>query len=396
MNEDIFIQKCNFWSYKNWDKGLLTEYWEKAGLSVGNILQNREKLKKVTTSIGITGSVGKSTLSKMLYEMITSRGDTCYVTKINDNWLPQLPLASLSALQIKNRFSIFECGLATKGDLELIASFIPFDYIIFCEFIDDGINDIPNEKLKIISGTPPIKIISHINNKKFLKERGLDATFYGEYRTGSDLEYKVLSMEMEKTIIKLSDKKGERTTVTLPDFGFHLGSAAAGSFTCYCEIINYLGGNMDLSGYKNPSQRLERFKMGDIEFIIDTANLNEKSLKNAIRSFLTIKYNGHKDAIIQAPKVYSKIIKYELEKTEHNLNSIHLVGDLDKDLLHFNNIHYYKDLQSLARSLDLAIFEKHLVLLRGPTSKGVNLSNIIKNYDGSSQETSPAELLYYK
>lgn len=394
MNEDIFLQKCNLWRYKNWDKGSLTEYWGKAGLSIRSILQNREKLRGVTTSIGITGSVGKSTLSRVLYEMIAFGGDTCYVTKINDNWLPQLPLASLIALRMESRFSIFECGLATKGDLELIASFIPFDYIVFSEFIDDGISDIPNEKLKIISTISPIKIFSHINNKKFLEERGLNAGFYGEDNSGSDLEYRVLSMELGKTVVKLRDKNGERATVTLPDFGFHLGSAVAGSFSCYSEVMDFLGRNMNLSGYKNPPQRLERFNMEGVEYVIDTANLNERSLINAIRSFLAIKYNGYKDVIIQAPRVYSRIINEELEKTRHNLNSIHLVGDLERDILPHNNVYFYEDLPSLTKNLDLEIFRRHLVLLRGPTSKGVNLSNIIKNYDGSSQETSPSSWLY--
>ncbi len=408
MNIKEFKNRCKKWNYKSWTKGSLEKYWEGGGLTIEQIFYNREMISDRNFSIAILGSVGKTSLLQILKFLIQQVGYSCYATRINDNWLPQLPFATHLACKKKADYSLFECGVAACGDAEMMAAIVPADIIIYTQFADVNIGilgsreGVANEKLSFRKSYPNATIISHIENKPFF-ENSQDIIFYGEKLSEAQFQYSIKKVMKEKMIIKINYSQ-KLSTFFINDIGYHLGAACAGASAAMNIIKKQsLPKNIQLGMYKNPQQRMQSYIYKGVHFIIDTANANEQSILNALNTLLGISSKLQKHAIVGEiaglgsatipimDRLMEKVYKLDINQ----LMSLRLVGnyfierkkEIEKNL--DTHIIFYRNMDELQKYFSPKEFKNQIVLLRSSTQQGKNFSNLLENYNGKSDETSP-------
>jgi len=412
MESKEFTELCNLWGYNSWQKGKLIDHWEKAGLSVKGILENRNRLNKQSTNIAVLGSVGKSTLIRILSSLLHNKNQNYYVTKVNDNWLPQLPLAVELALRSNAKLCVFECGVASKGDTTLMTSVVPADIVVYTEFTEvnlaqlGSLEGIVEEKIQFVLQHPEAKIISHIANQKQLQKRRLSCSFYGKEGSGAMLKYNIERITNKDTTIKISGKKSFE--IKLGDIGIHLGDACCGAIASYLETGRELRDmeNIYLSNYKNPRQRMQSIEQDGVRFIIDTANANKLSILNSLETLVLLDTDMPKNAVIggiyglghEKGRIIKDTMNEICEKNLLGLETLHFVGrcflKYQRQLSKLTKrVFFYKSDEDFKIGCNFSDYRGQIMLLRGPTKRGVNLSQLLKDYDSGSEETIPSELL---
>lgn len=412
MESKEFIELCNLWDYSSWQKGKLIDYWKKAGLSVETILENRNRLGKQSTNIAVLGSVGKSTLVRVLSTLLHNKNQSYYVTKVNDNWLPQLPFAVELALRSNANLCVFECGVASRGDATLMASVVPADIVIYTEFTEvnllqlGSLEGIAEEKTQFVLQHPGARVVSHIANWKQLQKMALTYSFYGVEESEATLMHHVERMTDKDTTIRISGKKNFE--VKLGDIGIHLGNACCGAIASYLEAGRELKDmeDIDLSNYKNPRQRMQSVEQDGIRFIIDTANANRLSILNSLETLILLDTDIPRNAVIggiyglggDERRIIKDTIEGICEKNLSEVNTLHFVGncflEYQRQLSELaKKVFFYKSNEEFKTSCNFSNYKGQIMLLRGPTKIGVNLSQSLRDYDSSSEETTPSELL---
>lgn len=412
MDLKVFKEICSEWQFSSWKRGNLLDYWGRGGLNPEKIYENREKLQEETHSIAILGSLGKSTLSRILAALIRESCATCFVTRVNDNWLPQLPLAVELAKRKKPDFTIFECAVASKGDASLLAAVVPAKTIVYTEFSEvhlselQSLEGVAREKSQFAKTKPAANVISHAFNLPSLSQEGVCASLtYGPVGSKVNFEYQVLNMLTDQTDVRIFEERS--TTVQLKDIGYHLGPAVCGAISAYSLATGKsLSEKIKLATYKNSPQHMQTIHHNGVKFIIDTANSNKLSIINSLRTLLFLDSDHPKNAVVgeiyglgqQTDEIMKSLIKDMCSLDLNRLNSLHLVGT------HFmksrskisretpGRTFFYKNLKEFNTAFQLEVYKGQIVLLRGPSKMGVNFSNILKCYDGSSDETSPFEV----
>lgn len=408
-------KKCKEWKHKSWKNGSLIDYWDRGGLTIGQIVGNKEKLLRKTYPIAILGSVGKTTLSRILYGLIKQNRLSCYVTKINDNWLPQLPFAVQIALVGEAEISIFECGVACKNDSILMSSVVPAQTVVYTEFTEanlselDSLLGVAKEKLMFALENPEARIISHVANRYYLENEGIKGViYYGKVGSNADFTYEIVNMTEASTEIKILNHN--KTIIRINDIGFHLGPACCGAVAMYLSLRNTPKLDnvpfLEIKSYSNPKQRMQRYGHDGVKLIIDVANSNEASILNSLETTIRMSTNSPKNAIIgeiyglgdKKKRIMLNLINHICEMNMNVFNTIHFIG---RELLDRKNrinknirtrIYFYNDETEFKAKFNIKKYKGQILLLRGPTSQGINISNILESYDGNSEETSPEEV----
>lgn len=414
MNIELFLKKCNEWSHPSWNNGNLIKYWERGGLNPEKIFKNKKKLEHKTNTLCVFGSVGKTTLSKVLFDIINTAGFSAYINRVNDNWVPQLPFAVELAIRKGVDFGVFECGVASKGDASLMSMILPAKGIVYSQFervhLSQLINleGVVNEKVQFALENPNIQIVSHIKNRIYLEERGFNKViYYGEKGSNSSYNYQVTHISEDGTDIIVESNK-RRIKFRIDEIGLHLGPACAGALATYETFVNKINErSIEIKNRVRTKQRMNKYLYHGTTFLVDTANANDCSILNSLKSFIALDTKKKKNAVIG--EIYGlgndteRIIK-ELSKKMSRLDlsvfsSICFIGEdyfKNRDILKSNfveRIEFYKNEQEFISSFNVEDYKGQIVLLRGPTRRGVNLSRILKNYDGTSDETRPEELI---
>jgi UDP-N-acetylmuramyl pentapeptide synthase len=407
-----FKKACASWDHKSWKSGNLLEYWGRAGLSLDRIYENKEKLSKRTRSVAVLGSVGKTTLSRILFGIIKQKNKSCYLTKVNDNWLPQLPFSVELALRDNAEIFIFECGVASKGDAILMAQIVPADFVVYTEFAEINLSELNNidgvakEKIGFALENPSSKIISHFNNLTYLRKDGIENfTSYGIVGSKADYRYQIEKMKGGESLIRVLNKKD--ITLRIKDIGLHLGSACCGAVCVYNKMGYRLEDHLELPNYTNPRQRMQKIRHRGVTFIVDTANANELSILNSLETVIQMDSDMPKNAVIgeiyelgaDARRIMAKVIREICQLKMNVFRSVHFIGshfleykgEIKKEIP--TSVFFYLDESEFKNKFNISNYSGQMVLLRGPTISGVNLSNILTDYsDGKSDETTPEEI----
>ena len=409
MNKRDFINHVKLWSHSSWTKGDLLDYWKKGGLEINSIFSNKGVLKNQSVPVAILGSVGKTTLSKLLVALFRSNGERCFEPKINDNWLPQLPFAVELARRSFEQYSVFECGIARKGDAFLMGQIVPSDLVIFTPFEKvhinylGGLEEIAREKLSFIDSSNPKSILVHESNKVLTRELG-GLEFYGGENSrysGKVIHFSEFGMEIEI--------KGEiRKSFFIPDGGYHLIDALVGALEVYSTLTSKRLDEIsfDPMKYNSPAQRMQRIQSGGNTYILDTANANQSSILNSLKSFSDLNSKKRKIVVLgevygmgdEMPIVMEEIISRILSLQLNGLDEIHFIGDYYylfrdklKSLCPITSFNKTQD--EFEQYHNSNLYKNDLILLRGPSRMGRNLSSLIEGYDAKSDETCPDDLV---
>lgn len=165
-------------------------------------------------------------------------------------------------------------------------------------------------------------------------------------------------------------------------------------------------GNIDLTDYLNPNQRMQSVEQNGIRFIIDTANANKLSILNSIETLVLLDTSIPKNAVIggiyelgaEEERILKDTVNGICEKDLSGINTVHFIGDCflkhQKQLSKLTKkIFFYSSNDDFKTACNFDDYRGQIMLLRSPTRMGVSLSRLLKGYDSSSEETAPFELL---
>lgn len=398
-----FEQHCAHWNrygYRN-----LFDTWREQGFTRQSLAEYQSAIEDVLC-IGVTGSVGKSTLAHFLAEMLRDPTRSVYKTRVNDNWLPQIPFVLHHIAKRQPDVAIIECGVTRHGDARALSYLVPFRIVALTELVPvhlkefDTIQRLANEKLRLISARDKPLLFSHSANRTLLSGRGLSPSYYGPNTDYSSSRIRVMR---SATRLCLRLPRGTMS-VTCPLVGYHVGDAIAGASAVAEGLFAPVPKNTiqeRLAQIAPLPLRMQKHFVDDITFFVDTANANRLSITNAVRTFLDLPGSGQKHVILSGFSGMGGALADEIEYVRQSLSrlplqrltTLTLVGKELQPIARrvhrlFPNLRVTV-LSSLeeAHNIDLRRYTGSHVLIRSATRSGKNLANIIPGFRQASDET---------
>lgn len=319
------------------------------------------------TTIGITGSCGKTT-TKHFLEAILKAKFSVFSTPGNYNSQIGLPLA-LASLKKDQNIAVLEMGMSHMGDILKLREWIDLDYAIVTSiglahaenFHDQDIG-ISKAKAEILKGNP----------KAFFNQKTAE---YEVFQAASN--YKILSTKEinidQNGVSFCVDQKWLgpfKTTIDAPYLleNLHLAIALAISLGMTQEEIQ-----KGLSYILPFEKRLSTKKIQNIEFIDDSYNASPTSMRGAI-TYLKQKNAKRKIAIIGSMRELGVVsLREHLQLASDLKEGIDLViciGEETKPIVEAlkEKAFFMQNLSDIIACLDSELKEGDLVLIKGSHS----------------------------
>ncbi|GMB10441.1 MAG: UDP-N-acetylmuramoyl-tripeptide--D-alanyl-D-alanine ligase [Candidatus Improbicoccus devescovinae] len=264
--------------------------------------------------VGITGSVGKSTVKQMLASVMsfhfsgTPNSDCVLCTKGNLNGQLGVPLTLLD-INSKTKFAIIEMGVSLPGEMHKLNKIVDPNFAIITNI---GVSHLANfnkientcsEKLEIINKDKFNKIFINSDNqillnmtKKCIKNE--EKIVYFGLNNNSLFKIENLNFCNNKTEFDLISPEF-CAKFTIPCAGEHniINSLAVVAFSLKynVKIINIIKG---IQNFKNLPMRQEISEIHNIFIINDSYNASPDSMKSSLKTLENMKISGEKIAVI--------------------------------------------------------------------------------------------------
>jgi UDP-N-acetylmuramoyl-tripeptide--D-alanyl-D-alanine ligase len=343
-------------------------------------------------AIGVTGSVGKSTVKEMLASIF---GIELKIVKTIKNLNGQigLPLA-MFGINKETQILIAEMGISEINEMERLSEIVDPDFAIITNI---GVSHLENFKTTEITCREKLKISKRENCKFYLNG---DNPKLSRVNLPNEIKYFGLSGNYpyraeqiystgEKTNFVLATNKF-RENIEIPCLGVHNVYNALAAISVAIDAGIYLEDiKAGLERFKPLPQRGQILHVGDIIFLDDSYNASPDSVKSSINIFQAIKSDG-KSIMVMADMleigVRSEEIHFNIGKyiALSGINILITVGNLAKfigdgarsvdsnvEILYFiNNDLALKELIFRIRSGDK-------ILIKG--SRGMKTEEILNN-----------------
>lgn len=250
--------------------------------------------------VGVTGSVGKTTVKDMIHALLSQKNKTL---KTEGNLNNQIGLPrTLMELDKTYDYAVIEMGMNHRGEISTLSLISQVDIAVINNIGTSHIGNLGSKenimkaKLEILDGMKKSSTLILNGDDELLskyKNEEYKVVFFGIDNEKAAYTAKNIKFEDEYTYYTLCSKQGE-FQIKLPAFGKHgvLNSLAAFS------VISELG--LDISDYKDglenflsTGMREKHIKIGDIMFIEDCYNASPDSVRAAINT-LNSKKNHRK------------------------------------------------------------------------------------------------------
>lgn len=250
--------------------------------------------------VGVTGSVGKTTVKDMIHALLSQKNKTL---KTEGNLNNQIGLPrTLMELDKTYDYAVIEMGMNHRGEISTLSLISQVDIAVINNIGTSHIGNLGSKenimkaKLEILDGMKKGSTLILNGDDELLskyKNEEYKVVFFGIDNEKSAYTAKNIKFEDEYTSYTLCSNQSE-FEIKLPAFGKHgvLNSLAAFS------VISELG--LDISDYKDglenflsTGMREKHVKIGDIMFIEDCYNASPDSVRAAINT-LNSKKNHRK------------------------------------------------------------------------------------------------------
>ncbi len=397
----IIESEALYKKYKNNFHLILVKNTFKALHKLASYSRKRTKAK----IIGITGSVGKTSVKEMLKLVFLSQGKT-YATYGNLNNHIGLPL-SLANMAKNCEYGIFEMGMNHLNEIAILSKLAKPDVAIITNVAAAHIGNFKNEK-EIALAKSEIFLglhkkafaILNIDNKycNFLTKQALESKVRSEniVTFGDNLaaNYRLIKA-------KINNSKEASLTVTTKNHGdLDYAISSINKSVIHNSLIvvaaldlvgkNILSGVKSLKNFQIPKSRGSIIEVKkdkkNITIIDDSYNANIASVAAGIEYLADLKHGLKKKRSVailgdmlelgkDGPKIHIEIAKYLKKfKIDYSL----LVGDLMKNLakkLDHKNCQLFVDSKELAPKIKNLLKDGDIVLIKG--SRGMKMENII-------------------
>ena len=228
------------------------------------------------TVIGITGSVGKTTVKELIASVLALKGKVC---KTPGNWNNDvgLPLSMLAADRNAD-FFVFELGMNHPGEIDRLAGLLTPDWAV--------ITDIGKAHIEFFQSLEKIaeekaSLLAHADNAL------LDET--SEW-------FELFKRKCKGRIVTFGK---EPFTFTVPLPGEHMIRNARRAATLGRELgLSTEQVQAGLSGFQSAPMRWERSLHNGIVFINDAYNANPLSMRAALTTFAQLPCEGRRFVIL--------------------------------------------------------------------------------------------------
>ncbi|MDR2008036.1 MAG: UDP-N-acetylmuramoyl-tripeptide--D-alanyl-D-alanine ligase [Alphaproteobacteria bacterium] len=342
--------------------------------------------------IGITGSVGKTTLKDML-SCVLAKKNIVSATLGNYNNHIGLPF-SLAHLKDESRFGVFEMGMSAAGEISALSKILQPQVGIITEisaahseFFADGLSGIAKAKSEIFEGMNEqgVAFLNYDNTYfNFLKEaaaqRGITKIFsFSQENKGADIYVKSANINNYSMAV-VANIFGEDVAFSIASISPHNAMLAALAL----GIAKQLG--VDVSGiaFKIPMGRGNISKINNITLIDSSYNANPKSMASELLVLQNVDDSkiivlGDMLEIGEAAAMEHINLKNVLQKL-NNIKEIILVGDLMEHLHKEINSKHFSNITDAEKHLTNIMADGDVVFIKGSHGSGVHkISKYLQN-----------------
>lgn len=255
-------------------------------------------------TIGITGSVGKTTVKEMCADVLSMRGDT-HRTAGNYNNHIGLPLSML-AMPCDAAYGVFEIGMSRPGEIDHLAALLRPGIAILTDIADahreafDSLEAIALEKARLAAQVPPSgKVILDCDSEWFELIRRHTCAGVKTISMQGDADYigrpvDPLTLEVESAAALYPPR-----TFPVPLPGEHMMRNALRAVVLGYELgVPPEDIAEGLRRFRPAPMRWERSEIDGIEFINDAYNANPLSMRANLKTFAVLPGGGRKWAVI--------------------------------------------------------------------------------------------------
>ncbi|MDH3982211.1 MAG: UDP-N-acetylmuramoyl-tripeptide--D-alanyl-D-alanine ligase [Kiritimatiellaceae bacterium] len=334
--------------------------------------------------VGITGSVGKTTVKEMCADVLSVKGET-HRTAGNYNNHIGLPLTMLSMPKTAP-FGIFEIGMNHPGEIRVLADLLQPQIGMITDICNahresfQSLKEIAREKMKLVEAVPDSGTV-------FLD---CDSEWYAMMRDHTAARVVTLSFEGK------ADYIGKRTAERLlnvngvdyvmPQPGEHIMRNALRAIALGLEQgMAPTEISKGLAKYNAPAMRWQESEVCGVHFINDAYNANPLSMRASLQTFSGIPMSGKKWAVVGGMRELGDTAEAEHAALGEfidglDLNGVIVVGELGQRILCKRVERSFQCLETgeAAHILKENLSEGDRVLLKA--SRGEQLEKVLEQF----------------
>lgn len=374
-----------------WDKLIIIQTKDNL-LFFENISYNYIRKFK-TISIGITGSVGKTTTKDFLVSILSKVFNIKFTPK---NYNTEIGV-SKSVLGIDRNTDIFiaELGMRGKGQIKILSEMINLDVGVITaigpshlEFFKsmDEIAGAKSEMQEILRLKKGVLFLNNDDSWTDFIEKKVECRVL-KFGRNNDIDYNFIEKDVDnygRFEFDLYRKKNKIIEIFLPVAGFHniYNACAAAAVSLYLNVSSEII-KEGIENSKVEGSRMEIITKGDKVIINDCYNASPLSVRKAIDTLNLISEKNNKRSVAilgdmlelgkESCKLHYEIGNYLLEK---NIKVLISFGKLsknirngcqdDKGLNKINCICYcFNDMEELCGRLNSILIPEDVVLIKG-------------------------------
>lgn len=247
--------------------------------------------------IGITGSVGKTTVKEMCADVLSVKATT-HRTAGNYNNHIGLPLTMLSH-PLDAPFGVFEIGMNQPGEIAALSDMLLPEVGIITDICNahrerfNSLKEIAEEKMKLVEKVPSSGVVL----------LDCDSEWYDLMRAHTDAKVRTLAFEGEADYV--GRRNGEMCLnvngydYEMPQLGEHIMRNALRAIALGHEM-NMMPEEIaeGLSRFEAPPFRWEQSEVHGVHFINDAYNANPLSMRASLQTFSARPCDGAKWAVV--------------------------------------------------------------------------------------------------
>ena len=256
--------------------------------------------------IGVTGSVGKTTMKEMLFSVL-SRRFRVHKTEGNFNNDLGVPL-TLFGLREEHEAAVVELGVSHPGDMARIASVAAPTMAIYTNIGDahleylESREGVLREKSVLNNYLPESGVVFCNGDDPLLSampcRAGLRKVLYG-LGAGCDVRAAEIEMLPDGTTACVITAGALCFRAVIPAFGEHMAGAALGAAAVGLTLGLTAEEIVDgIAAYAPVGRRARLYRAGKLTVIDDCYNANPASAAAALRSLARLEVDGRKVAVL--------------------------------------------------------------------------------------------------
>jgi len=340
--------------------------------------------KWIGTVIGITGSVGKTTVKEMCADVLSMKGET-HRTAGNYNNHIGLPLSML-AMPRTAKYGVFEIGMNRPGEIAVLADMLQPDMGILTDICNahrenfQSLEEIAREKAELAWRIPSTGTV--------ILDQGSEWYSLMDYHTCASVvtislegsadyvgfvsDASVLSVANHEFTMPLPGEHIMKNALRAIALGLELGMAPA-------EVAE------GLRKFKLPPMRWEESEVRGVKFINDAYNANPLSMRANLQTFVDLPGGGGKWAVVGGMRELG-----ETSEAEHaelgrfidglGLDGVIAVGELGKSIVCNGTDRFFHTMEAAeaAQILNEHLHAGDCVLLKA--SRGERLEQVLEYF----------------